>query len=275
MEKLSKITSKNTKEKTNKSNSVTDLYNITELINIEDEYIEWMNVLYKDLYKRLYKKSLNEIQNNSKKFKIEPYYTKILLLKIKIIMKIIEKKLNKYNFSNNENNKQKDHTKKYLRIIFEELLKVISNIHANLNDKIIKEQLNIIDVIINYLFEYFFFLIRFYKKCKKIDKSISIIIISLNFSNEVLPIIKNSKTLNIIQKIYICFSNIFILNRDYENAILNLEKSMNICLRELFYYSNITFTLDNYLLKYNNKISNNISTNIFLIFLYRRISKEN
>ena len=158
MEKLSKITSKNTKEKTNKSNSVTDLYNITELINIEDEYIEWMNVLYKDLYKRLYKKSLNEIQNNSKKFKIDPYYTKILLLKIKIIMKIIEKKLNKYNFSNNENNKQKDHTKKYLRIIFEELLKVISNIHPNLNDKIIKEQLNIIDVIINYLFEYFYFL---------------------------------------------------------------------------------------------------------------------
>ncbi len=275
MEKLSKITLKNTKEKTNKSNSVTDLYNITELINIEDEYIEWMNVLYKDLYKRLYKKSLNEIQNNSKKFKIEPYYTKILLLKIKIIMKIIEKKLNKYNFSNNENNKQKDHTKKYLRIIFEELLKVISNIHPNLNDKIIKEQLNIIDVIINYLFEYFYFLIRFYKKCKRIDKSISIIIISLNFSKEVLPIIKNSKTLNLIEKIYICFSNIFILNRDYENAILNLEKSMNICLRELFYYSNITFTLDNYLLKCDNKISNNIYINIVLIFIYIGICKEN
>ena len=280
MEKLSKITTKVSKERENKSSSVTDLHRIIQLINIKEEYKEWINNLYKDLYKRLYKKTLNEIKIKSKIFKNEPYYTKIILLKIKIIMKIIEKKLIKYNFNNKENNniinKQKQHIKKYLKIIFNELLILISDIQHDLNDLIdSKEQLNKIDVIINYLFEYFFFLIRFYKKCKKIDKSISIIIISLNFSNEVLPIIKNSKTLNIIQKIYICFSNIFILNRDYENAMFNLEKSMNICLRELFYYSNITFTFDNYLLKYNNKISNNISTNIFLIFLYRGICKEN
>ena len=279
MEKTSKITSKNSKEINNNVNSLNDLYNITELMNIEEEYSEWMNSIYKDLYKRFYKKALNEIKINSKKFTIEPYYSKILLLKIKIILKIIEKKLNKYNFYNNENNtmnKHKKHTKKYLKIIFDELLIVISNIHPDLNDKIvIKEKLNKIDIIINYFFEYFYFLILFYKKCKRIDKSISIIIISLNFSKEVLPIIKNSKTLNIIAKIYLCFSKIFILNRDYENAILILEKSMNICLRELFYYSNMIFTLDNYLLKYDNKISNNIYTNVVLIFLYRGICKEN
>ena len=42
MEKTSKITSKNSKEINNNVNSLNDLYNITELMNIEEEYSEWI-----------------------------------------------------------------------------------------------------------------------------------------------------------------------------------------------------------------------------------------
>ena len=280
MDKLNTIISNNDLKENNYYNveNTYEKINTTKLIDNEEDYEYWIFNLYRDLNKKLYKKSLKDINNNIKKFKFHPKYHNIILLKVKIILKILDNKIYKYNF-NNDNyliQKQIKHIKKYAQIIFENLTNIFYEIRPDLNVNInINNQLNLIDKIINYLFQYLYILIMFYKKCNKIEKCISILIIALNFSNKVLQVIKTAKTLNIIEKIYIDFSYFFILNKDYENSILYLEKSMYICFRELFYYSTSTFSLDYDYLKRKKTISYNIYSNIIIIFLYRGICKEN
>ena len=280
MVKLNTIISNNVLKENNYYNveNTYEKINTTKLIDNEEDYEYWIFNLYRDLNKKLYKKSLKDINNNIKKFKFHPKYHNIILLKVKIILKILDNKIYKYNF-NNDNyliQKQIKHIKKYAQIIFENLTNIFYEIRPDLNVNInINNQLNLIDKIINYLFQYLYILIMFYKKCNKIEKCISILIIALNFSNKVLQVIKTAKTLNIIEKIYIDFSYFFILNKDYENSILYLEKSMYICFRELFYYSTSTFSLDYDYLKKKKTISYNIYSNIIIIFLYRGICKEN
>ena len=280
MDKLNTIISNNVLKENNYYNveNTYEKINTTKLIDNEEDYEYWIFNLYRDLNKKLYKKSLKDINNNIKKFKFHPKYHNIILLKVKIILKILDNKIYKYNF-NNDNyliQKQIKHIKKYAQIIFENLTNIFYEIRPDLNVNInINNQLNLIDKIINYLFQYLYILIMFYKKCNKIEKCISILIIALNFSNKVLQVIKTAKTLNIIEKIYIDFSYFFILNKDYENSILYLEKSMYICFRELFYYSTSTFSLDYDYLKKKKTISYNIYSNIIIIFLYRGICKEN
>ena len=280
MDKLNTIISNNVLKENNYYNveNTYEKINTTKLIDNEEDYEYWIFNLYRDLNKKLYKKSLKDINNNIKKFKFHPKYHNIILLKVKIILKILDNKIYKYNFNNDDYliQKQIKHIKKYAQIIFENLTNIFYEIRPDLNVNInINNQLNLIDKIINYLFQYLYILIMFYKKCNKIEKCISILIIALNFSNKVLQVIKTAKTLNIIEKIYIDFSYFFILNKDYENSILYLEKSMYICFRELFYYSTSTFSLDYDYLKKKKTISYNIYSNIIIIFLYRGICKEN
>ena len=166
MDKLNTIISNNVLKENNYYNveNTYEKINTTKLIDNEEDYEYWIFNLYRDLNKKLYKKSLKDINNNIKKFKFHPKYHNIILLKVKIILKILDNKIYKYNF-NNDNyliQKQIKHIKKYAQIIFENLTNIFYEIRPDLNVNInINNQLNLIDKIINYLFKYLYILIMF------------------------------------------------------------------------------------------------------------------
>ena len=87
-------------------------------------------------------------------------------------------------------------------------------------------------------------------------------------------LIKLSKTLKIIQKIFLILCKFLIINNDFSNCLFYLEKCIEISFKEIFIRVDVNKGINEDYNKIKKKILNKIFFVINLIFLYRGIIYE-
>ena len=119
-------------------------------------------------------------------------------------------------------------------------------------------------------------------------EAISFLSLSLNLYIETKSLILSSHTLYKIEKCFILLSKIYILNEDYENALLFLNESIKICFKQILFQIHDLYLgvyvgekkdlkireKADLLILQDSKIKK-IIYNIVIIFLYQGICNEN
>ena len=223
--------------------------NQKKILNKEEELIDWLFHLKEKLSKRLYKKEIKDIisANLIQKFKELKLGYKIIILYIKEKLKIIEKKIFKYNLAQNENIKYKQQIAKcmsYASKIPNELNLLLKKIPDNniINDinyynDIEKRnyKIELFDDIIRIHFDYIYTMSLLYYKIGNFIDSISFLSLFLTLFKEAKSLILSSHTLYKIEKCFILLSKIYILNEDYENAFILLNNSIKVCFKQIIF----------------------------------------
>ena len=205
--------------------------------NIEEtRYDNLLFHIYENLGKRFYKKTIKEIdlliKNNF--FKGYSRAWKIYILKIRAILKIVTKKIKKYLINHFEKMKIKHHIntiKKYLNQIPIEL----NNFFENFIDSNTKNDGEKIDNLLRCYYEYIYLYSFFHKKIGNIIESISYLSFILRLHKETQFIVRSEKTISHLEKCFLLYIQMLIINEDYLTAVEFLNLTMNICLKHLVY----------------------------------------
>ena len=258
--------------------------------------------LYENFGKRFYKRTLKEIDAliQNKYFQGYSRAWKIYILKIRGLLKIIKKKIEKYLIHHIEKTKLKHHInniKKYINQIPLELNYFIENFTdentINEGDKI--------DYLIRCYFEYIYLYSFFNLKIGNVIEAITYLSFILRLNKETQYIVKAERTVSHIEKCFIFLSHMFIYNEDFYSAIDYLNLTMEMCLKHIIFETKdcndgIFMGDKNKLVgvikqnnlglnknKYENEVENNygdkkikrVVTNIIFIYFYRAICYEN
>ena len=243
--------------------------------------------LKENLFKRLYKKTIKEIDSILEKDNIEKYSRswKIYILKIRAILSIIKNKITKYLIMNYEKVKINHHIntiKKYfnkIQIEFANFFEINKNKQMYTNLELIN------DLLLCYL-DYIFLISLFHKKLGNTIDAVAYLSFILRMFKQTKLIPKTKKVCIKLEICFISLINILINNEDYSSAIEYLDIVMDMCHKDIIYQ---TKDLSDGVYKYdkdnkNNEYINNrfnkhyskrIILNIVFIFLYRSICYEN
>ena len=195
--------------------------------------------LKENLSKKLYKKTIKEIEVLIDNKYLEGYSQlwKILILKIRAILKIIEKKIIKYLINHFEKAKLKHHIisiKKY----FNKIPNEFNNFFEKIKESKIINDMEIIDGLLLCYFDYIYLISFFYKKIGNAIESITYLSLILRLYKETKLIVKSFKTIYKMEKCFIFLSQMLIYNEDYFSCLEYLNISMNICLTNLIFQTN-------------------------------------
>ena len=225
------------KKKEDKSNEdmFDKLNSNIKSLTLEEQFEKWLIVLKEHLSKKEYKKTIENINRLSKKYIHIESFWKVIILKIKSFLKIIENKMKKYNFNQTDSNiikMEKEHIKKYSKMTKKNFVDLTNEI--KINNQFIKNS-NLIQSIIELYLEYIYILCIFSKQCDSNIDLISLISLTIVFGEKTYNIILHHKSLNHLVKIYLLGCKFYIENKDHEICIDLLEKCIELSLRELFY----------------------------------------
>ena len=266
---INKIESENSKKTSNSHSKLNSNSSSNYKFYDEENFKKLYFQLKEKINQKLYKKTIIEIDYNIKKIKNINQIKKIEILKIICLIKIIKTKTQKYfydNKNNNNNSFQKNSIKKYSYFIKKQILNITNNFFET-NKKICLEMIkNNIDFIQEIFYIYFYYLntmLKYYL-IQNDFKNISLhFIYSFKLFKFSCEFITNSKTLNKISNIFLLYSKFLLINKEYENCIFFLEKTINICFKELIFKINNIFSVK----KNNNNIKTIKNIVISLYFL--------
>ena len=266
------------KKKEDKSNEdmIDKLNSNIKSLTLEEQFEKWLIVLKEHLSKKEYKKTIENINRLSKKYIHIESFWKVIILKIKSFLKIIENKMKKYNFNQTDSNiikMEKEHIKKYSKMTKKNFVDLTNEI--KINNQLIKNT-SLIQSIIELYLEYIYILCIFSKQCDSNIDLISLISLTIVFGEKTYNIILHHKSLNHLVKIYLLGCKFYIENKDHEICIDLLEKCIELSLRELFYLIDFHESINesNFVGKFKKKLKK-IFINFIIIFLYRGICYEN
>ena len=244
--------------------------------------------LKENLYKRLYKKTLKEIESLIEIDNIEKYSRswKLYIIRIRAYLSIIKNKIIKYIIDHTEKFRINHHIntiKKYfnkVQIELEKFYKINKDIQIHENTELIN------DLLICYL-EYILLISYFNKKLGNTIDSIGYLSLIIRLYKETKLVPKTKSVCNKMEMCFIALINLLICNNDYFTAFEYLNILMDMCLKDIIYQSKDIsdgvrkFDKD----KYKYDISDNdlyemsrlkgIVLNIIYVFLYRSICYEN
>ena len=210
----------------NKDNTSFDENKLNELLtNIKES-------LSKKYYKSIYKQ-LEIISRNKGIYTISNSW-KIFLLKMKTILKIVDKKITKYLVNQKNKEEQKNHIssiKKYL----EQLKIEIFEFSKNYDIKQFINNEKIIDKILHIYFYYIYIISLYNLKIGNVINSITYLALGLRLYKETKLIKKSFSTENKIEKCFILLIQIFLANEDYVSSLEYLRKAIKFCLYNLIY----------------------------------------
>ena len=273
------------KEDNSLNQTITEENKENQIITKEHRFNNLMFHLRENLSKKLYKKTIKEIDILFLKNYIEGYSRswKLSILKVKAILKIVKHKIIKYLINHFEKIKVKHHIngiKRYLSYALDELNKFFED---NEDTNIINDEEMVDDLLYCY-YDYIFLISLFHKILGNIIESISYLSFILRLNKETKLVVKSPKTINKIEKCFILLSQILICNEDYISSIEYLNIAMDICLKDIIYQAK---DINDGILKEkrNQKIKNekeidNIKIrksilNIVFIYFYRGVCYEN
>ena len=265
--------------------AITEENKENQIITKEHHFNNLMFHLRENLSKKLYKKTIKEIDLLFLKKYIEGYSRswKISILKLKAILKIVKHKIIKYLINHFEKIKLKHHIngiKRYLSYALNELNKFFED---NEDINIINDEEMVDDLLYCY-YDYIYLISFFYKILGNVIESISYLSLILRLNKETKLVVKSPKTFYKIEKCFILLSQILICNEDYISSIEYLNLAMDICLKDIVYQTKDIS--DGILLEKryqkiknekeidNKKIRKTI-LNIVFIYLYRGVCYEN
>jgi tetratricopeptide (TPR) repeat protein len=243
--------------------------------------------LRENLTKKLYKKTIKEIDVLFQQKYIDGYSRswKLSILKIKAILKIVKHKIIKYLINHFEKIKIKYHIngiKRYFSYALNEINKFYEN---NEDTNIINNEEKVDDLLYCY-YDYIYLISLFNKILGNIMESISYLSFIIRLNKETRLVVKSSKTIYKIEKCYILLSQILICNEDYFSSIEYLNIAMDICLKNIIYQTKDIY--DGILLdgkrefrknknekEIDNKKIRKTILNIVFIYLYRGVCYEN
>ena len=272
-------------------------------LNDESEFNNILAHLYENLSKKLFKKTIKEINVLIEKKYLEEYSCawKITILKIRALLKIIKNKIIKYLIYHHEKAKLKNHIHN-IKNYFKNVLNEINIFLDNIDEKLISNS-EIIDNLLFCYFEYIYLISFFHKKLGNIMNSISYLSLIKILFKETQLIPKSMNTFNKIEKCFILLSQFLIYNEDYFNCFEYLNIAMDLCLKDIIYQtkdlSEGVFQGDKKKIKdvnnydetmadinknkFDNELENNFGNkdikkviiNIVYIYFYRGICYEN
>ena len=268
----------------------------------EEELNGWICILKEKLSKREYKKVIKDIVSLGLigKYKKANFGYKIIIFYIIAQLKIIENKIFKYHLKENNNREQKHqiaHCLSYAKNIQNELsslmILITDNNITQMNDyydDVEKRnyKIEIVNDLLRCFFDYLYIMSLLHHKIGNVMEAISFLSLSLHLYTETKLLILSSHTLYKIEKCLILLSKIYILNEDYENALIFLNESIKICFKQILFqvhdlYLGV-FVGDKKDLKIREKADllilkdskiKKIIINIVIIFLYQGICNEN
>lgn len=268
----------------------------------EEELNGWICILKEKLSKREYKKVLKNIVSLGLigKYKKENFGYKIIIFYIIAQLKIIENKIFKYHLKENNNKEQKyqiSHCFSYAHNIQNELSSLMRQITDNNISQIdnyyndIEKRnykIELVNDLLRCFFDYLYTMSLLHHKIGNFMEAISFLSLSLNLYIETKSLILSSHTLYKIEKCFILLSKIYILNEDYENALLFLNESIKICFKQILFQIHDLYLgvyvgekkdlkireKADLLILQDSKIKK-IIYNIVIIFLYQGICNEN
>ena len=230
-------------ENENKENSIQN-NNIEEKYNKKKEFDEsYLNHLllhfYENLGKKFYKKTIKEIDTllNNQNIEHYKYEWKIYILRIRALLKIINRKIKKYLTSYAERMRFKNKIngiKNYLNEVFENLNIFIDKFSASKKEEIIEK----VDSILRCYFEYIYLYCLFNKKMNNIIEELTYLSILLNLYNKTKLILKSDKTLFQLEKCFILLIQMLICNDDFISSIDYINITTEICLNHIIYITN-------------------------------------
>ena len=277
------------KEDNSLNQTITEENKENQILNKELRFNNLMFHLRENLSKKLYKKTIKEIDVLFQKNYIDGYSRswKLSILKIKAILKIIKHKIIKYLINHFEKIKIKHHIngiKRYFSNALSELNKFFEN---NEDANIINDE-EIVDDLLYCYYDYIYLISFLNKILGNIIESISYLSFILSLNKETKLVVKSPKTIYKIEKCFILLSQILICNEDYFSSIEYLNIAMSICLKNIIYQTKdigegllreekreiINNKIKNEKVFENKKIKKSI-LNIVLIYFYRGVCYEN
>jgi hypothetical protein len=225
------------------------------LIIIQNYYFE---KFFKDIKSKMskceYRKSLEEIiLKEDYFFKELPYIWKLRELKIRCILKIIEKKIFKSESQLNQKiksienwcNKIEIEIKNWVQNLYEEKLKEMEkenetenenekekeNLNTNINTRNYDEQ---IESLMYLNLEELYLLALFKFQIKQYPEMVSFLGIAEKLIKLFSSVSNSSKFLNAAQKVSLFISNLFISDKDYASANIYQEQVFKLAYKELF-----------------------------------------
>ena len=291
----------------NTSSSVygDEYYIFNESKPFKERYSHFLNIINDKLKHKQFKNLLKLIENfytiNKQCLNVDiPEYFILNYIKIICYLKIINHKIKKYSIDRkNTNNNYRRKTTTRVTKIFKnfslvekfvpkknsmlETLTIIKNIenYFNLTKKLIFHLISIInyhknkiefliEVYLNYLLLYS----KFKNKLNKINEKLIYLIFAKKLIDKYKPFIHSSKTLKIVQEIYINLFKDYLINRNYEEAEKICKELLYFCFKEIIFRLNKDNFID---LKKIKKVEND--NLIFLKFclglIYLGMIKEN
>jgi len=248
----------------------------------EHRFNNLMFHLRENLSKKLYKKTLKEIDILLQKNYTEGYSRtwKLSILKIKAILKIVKHKINKYLINHYEKVKIKHHINGIKRYLSHALNELTIFYEDNEDTNIINNEEMVDDLLYCY-YDYIYLISLFHKIIGEVIESISYLSFILRLNKETKLVVKSPKTIYKIEKCFILLSQILICNEDYISSIEYLNISMDICLKNIIYQAKdindgILINKKNRKEKeFDNKKVRKSILNIIFIYFYRGICYEN
>ena len=231
------ITLDKEKEKENESEESNEEEEKKENVELNDE--SRFQILYihlcENLSKRLYKKTIKEIDTLIETKYIEEYSCawKITILKIRALAKIVKKKIVKYLIYHYEKAKLKNNIisiRNYLKKILNEL----NNFLNNLNGKS-SIDLEIVDQLLLCYFEYIYLISFFHQKLGNVMNSVSYLSFILRLHKETQLLPKSTETFIKQEKCFILLCQMLIYNEDYFTCIEYLNMAMDLCLKSIIF----------------------------------------
>lgn len=258
---------------------------------------------YENLGKRLYKKTIKEIDSLLNGQNIDEFDRawKIYILRIRAQLKVIQKKIEKYLIRYVEKNKLKykiNSIKKYLNQVLENLIIFVEKFSVSKKDEVIEK----VDNLLHCYFEYIYLYCLFNKKIGKIIEIITYLSFSVSLFNQTKLILKSNHTLFYLEKCILLVCQMLISNGNCILALNYINLATKICLHHLIYHINdfsdgifiddkkksviIEQKKDNILLNkyeqemeleksYGDKNIKQIILNLIFVFYFRGICYEN
>ena len=207
-----------------------------EKINDESQLTYLLFHFYENLGKKLYKKTIKEIDSLIKGQNIDIYNKawKIYVLRVRAQLKVIKMKIKKYLILHIEKVKLKhkiNSIKKYLNQILENLNILIGKFSILKKEEYIEK----VDNLLRCYFEYIYLYCLFNKRIGNTMEVISYLSLLITLYNETRLIIKSKHTLSQLEKCFLLLIQMLICNKDFTIAISYINLTNNICLKHLIY----------------------------------------
>lgn len=265
-----------------RSNSDFDNQNISSSkpISLNEEFEQWLKILNFSMAKCLYKSVFKDVTSNIKKYTSLPIHWKAISLKLKAMIKIINKKRKKYNLSNTFDQNVRfelNRISQYSITILNDISYLINIITQSLNNDLnLPIHFDIVEDIIKHFLDFLVQKSILYGSIGKIAQSISFLFLCTGLIKNSINYIINPDTLGIIEKCYLLLSNLFIQNCDFEKALKFTNDSLYYSFRELFFRLDFLSSINSpNFSKKKKRIINKIILNISIGYYYRGVCFEN